>query len=105
MSQHINESQFESTWNSLRTNNYPGSFEYSTPTKPFNEIVTSHFRLVDNRKRYGVYIIRQQKSGEVLYIGKGGTINSLGDFKQQDIPNRLKAERGKIRSNEWFSNL
>jgi hypothetical protein len=41
----------------------------------------------------------------VLYIGKGGTITTSGTFKNQDVPNRLKASRGNVSSDTWFADL
>ena len=105
MSNSSNQGKFESVWSSIINNTINGSFEYINPEKPFNEVVTSHFRNITNVKRYGVYIVRKKDSMEVLYIGKGGTVQNNGKFKKQDIPGRLKAERGQLRSNEWFKKL
>ncbi len=41
----------------------------------------------------------------MLYIGKGGTLTREGLFKEQDIPGRLKAQRGDVDANEWFRRL
>jgi len=105
MQELIEKKHFESLWSTIRSEYHSGSFEYVTPTKPFKTVVTSHFRSVRERNRYGVYIIRQKSTMDVLYVGKGGTIKPNGEFKDQDLPGRLKAERAKLNSNQWFGNL
>jgi len=67
--------------------------------------VKSHFENIKQKGKY-VYIVRQKETNEVLYIGKAGTINQNGEFKNQDLIGRLTNVRGeKISANEWFKNL
>ena len=83
-----------------------GSYEYSDPSEKFTYCTTSHFREVKQKEKYGIYMISQHDTQEVLYIGKGGTIDSWGRFKKQDIPERLKAPKGgNIPADKWFRDL
>lgn len=99
---------FESELSELKKEYEHGSFEYSNPSANFTTVVTSHFRGISRKKeRYGIYIVRQKNSMEVLYIGKSGSIDSEGHFKEgQDIPGRLKnVKDSKIPANDWFRGL
>ena len=63
-----------------------------------------------HNKVYGVYVIRSVLDNVVLYIGKGGTINTDGYFKTQTLLGRLQASRGKkdeqtIKAPDWFTSL
>ena len=78
---------------------------YENSSKKFTEIVKSHFENIKQKGKYGVYIVRQKETNEVLYIGKAGTINQNGEFKNQDLIGRLTNVRGEISANEWFKNL
>jgi hypothetical protein len=51
--------------------------------------------------------VRQRDSKEILYIGKSGTIDSDGDFKGQDISERLMNVREKESKNadDWFGDI
>jgi len=54
-------------------------------------------------KSYGVYIIRQRDTNIIIYIGKAGELNEAGQFKNQDLPRRLRNTRdGDINANRWF---
>jgi hypothetical protein len=81
-----------------------GSFTYADPATRFESAVVKHFGKVDG-KVYGVYIVRKLDTREVVYIGKGGTIDQQGQFKDQDLPVRLRNSRGKISANQWFREL
>ena len=83
-----------------------GSYEYINPSDSFRACTTSHFRGVRRQEKYGVYVVRQRDTQEVLYVGKGGTIDSQGQFKGQDIPGRLKnVKEGDISADKWFRDL
>lgn len=83
-----------------------GSFVYSDSSKSFSVCVTKHFRTVKAQDKHGIYVVRNKLTGEVLYIGKGGTITFEGKYKAQDIPGRLKAMReNDVRADVWFSAL
>jgi hypothetical protein len=83
-----------------------GSFNYQNPNISFSDTVTSHFRTIQRNDKHGIYIIRQKSTGEVLYIGKGGSLDRYGNFKSQDIPGRLKNVKNRdIPANEWFNSL
>ena len=83
-----------------------GSYEYCNPLDSFRARTTLHFRGVRRLERYGVYVVRQRDTREVLYIGKGGTVDSQGQFKGQDIPQRLKnVKEGNISADKWFLDL
>jgi len=82
-----------------------GLYEYSAPSESFRERTTSHFRQIKRQEKYGIYVVRQRDTREVLYIGKSGTIDSQGQFKGQDIPGRLKNVKGDVPANKWFRYL
>jgi len=97
---------FEEELNLLKTTSKWGFFEYRRKSPNFKTCVTNHFKEVVERKRYGIYIVRQLDSKEVLYIGKSGTLDSQGQFKGQDIPKRLKnVKEGNVSANKWFKDL
>lgn len=90
----------------LKENFMHGSYEYDNPSESFKRCTTLHFRNVRKQLKYGVYIIRQMDTKEILYIGKGGTIDSKGIFKYQDVPKRLKNVKERDTSADiWFKNL
>jgi hypothetical protein len=97
--------QFQDTVDRLCSEHTNGSSIYRNSKDSFKGVVTTHFRNVKRKNKYGVYLIRQQSTGELLYIGKGGTITNNGQFKSQDIPGRLKAIRGDQNAQEWFGSL
>lgn len=83
-----------------------GSYEYSNRSEKFRSCTTKHFRGVREKERYGVYVVRQRDTREVLYIGKGGTLDSQGQFKGQNVPGRLKNVKSiNVKADEWFLNL
>jgi hypothetical protein len=61
----------------------------------------------DNRWLYGIYIIRCRSSGEVLYIGKCGTVDSKGHFpKTIHLVRRLQSGRTRAETAEaWFRDI
>ena len=101
----INIGHFEEELKVLKREHEHGFLAYSDSSHAFSDVVTAHFRKVQRDDKQGVYIVRQQSTGEILYIGKGGTIDDSGHFQKQDIPGRLKAVRGAIYSNDWFRTL
>ncbi|MEM3550892.1 MAG: hypothetical protein QXV01_07375 [Candidatus Bathyarchaeia archaeon] len=97
---------FKDEWESLKKIYENGSFEYNDTSHTFSSCVDLHFRSVKRQQKYGVYLVRQRDTGEILYIGKSGTINSKGQFLGQDIPDRLKnVKDGRIPANQWFKDL
>jgi hypothetical protein len=101
----MNIGRFEEEWESLKKDCEHSSFIYDNPAKSSTKIVNQHFRDVERQEKYGVYVIRQRDTGQVLYIGKGGTVGKQGNFKEQDIPGRLTNRRGNISSAQWFGDL
>jgi hypothetical protein len=100
--------KFEDEIANLKNKYYNDCYEYpdpSDPSKTFRECTTQHFKKLWGKKKYGIYIVRQKDTRKVLYIGMGGKLKNDGQFKKQDIPNRLRAKRGKIPANKWFSEL
>lgn len=54
-------------------------------------------------KGYGVYIIyANSNKGELLYIGKGGTVHTNGDFGKQQLKERLKKIQENIYREDFF---
>lgn len=96
---------FEDEIASLKNTFEYGSYEYSNPSDSFRILTTIHFRGVREREMFGIYVVRQRDTKEVLYIGKSGTLDSQGQFKNQDIPKRLKNVKNNIYADEWFRNL
>ncbi|MBI4522338.1 MAG: hypothetical protein HY695_00855 [Deltaproteobacteria bacterium] len=98
--------RFEEEWESLTRKYEHGSFRYEDSSFSARKIIISEFRNVQRQSKYGVYVIRQEATREVLYIGKGGTIDQAGRFKNQDIPNRLANVKGSnLPADIWFSGL
>ncbi len=70
-----------------------------------------HFANVLAQAKYGVYLVRRVSTDAVIYIGRGGCIAASGQFKEQDVPGRLKATRRDkntkrdIPANGWFEGL
>ena len=97
---------FEDEMASLKEAHEHGSFEYANPLRTFSSCVRLHFSRTKRLEKYGVYVVRQRSIGEVLYIGKGGTIDPEGKFREQDIPDRLtNVKAHDISANRWFANL
>lgn len=101
----INIKGFEEEWESLKKGHEHNSFSYDGPPESIRTVVNQHFHQIQWQGKYGVYIVRRQATGEVLYIGKTGTIQQEGGFKGQDIPGRLTNRQGKISREEWFRDL
>ena len=82
----------------LKENVMHGSFEYDNPSESFKKCTTLHFRSIRKQLKYGVYIIRQRDTKEILYIGKAGTIDFKGIFylyhsREVGIQDRAVRER------------
>ena len=102
----INVGSYEDEIDLLKNTYKHDSYEYRNPSDSFKTCTSSHFKGVTRQERYGVYIVRHRDTQEVLYIGKGGTIDSQGKFKKQNIPTRLKnVKEGNISADKWFRNL
>lgn len=101
----INVDAFEDEIDLLQNIYEHGYYEYRNSSESFTTCTKSHFNRVVRQDRYGVYIVRQRNTQEVLYIGKSGTIDSHGKFKKQDIPGRLTNIRGTDNPNVQFRNL
>ena len=53
---------------------------------------------------YGAFkIYANSKEGELLYIGKAGTVLTDGEFKKQDLPKRLTMKQDDIYRQEFFT--
>lgn len=67
----------------------------------YNELIDNNIQM-----SYGIYAICDSDSQQVLYIGKAGTIQNNGTFKNQNLNGRLKAPRGKYNSSYlYFQNV
>lgn len=52
---------------------------------------------------YGVYrIYANSIEGELLYIGKGGTVHTDGSFDKQPLKERLNNKQGNMRREKFF---
>lgn len=83
--------------------------EYSYDCKrDFKKWVDENIVENQGNRIYGAYIVKCRSNGEVLYIGKGGTVEGGNDFKleEQDVVRRLKNVRGKgKKADEWINEL
>ena len=70
------------------------------------------FRLGDSLRKqtiniptgYGVYIFRKNtEAGDILYIGKSGTILQNGSFEAQDLRKRLNNKQDRMSRQEFLS--
>ncbi|MBI1815912.1 MAG: hypothetical protein HYR72_13110 [Deltaproteobacteria bacterium] len=102
---------FEEEWQRLREIGVHGYFEYAHASERWSKAVDGHFATVRVPDKYGVYLVRRVEDSEIIYVGRGGSIDSNGRFKEQAIPGRLKApRRDRIRrcdipANRWFLDL
>lgn len=103
----MSTNQFDDQWNALIAGRQHDSFDYAGSSEPFDQVVTEHFRARAPHTSFGVYVVRQQSSNEVLYVGMSGFINNQGQFKgKQDIPDRLKnVKTNDVPANVWFGSL
>lgn len=72
-----------------------GKFEFPTNGKKLKEITSK----IPNTP--GVYIIYNSK-GEIVYIGKAGTINQDGTFKKQGLRRRLNNQHHGMSREGYF---
>jgi hypothetical protein len=100
----MNIGKFEEEWESLKRDYENHPIIYDNPAISIRQVVNQHFQDVKRQERYGVYIVRCRDTGEVLYIGKSGTVKH-GSFKEQDIRGRLTNRRKGISSVQWFRDL
>ncbi len=102
----INVGPFEDEIGLLKKTYEHDFYEYENPSDSFKACTNSHFNKIKQKERYGVYIVRHRDTQEVLYVGKGGTIDSQGKFKRQNILKRLRnVKEGNISADKWFRNL
>lgn len=72
-----------------------GQCQFPTNGKTLKEITSE----IPNTP--GVYIIYNSK-GEIVYIGKAGTINQDGTFKKQGLRRRLNNQHHGMRREDYF---
>lgn len=98
--------QIEKIIEILKKDYKSGCYEYDNDLHHFSAITINHFKNKDREKNSrGVYLIREKKSSEILYIGKAGSIDNNGDFKKQTISGRLKNKKDGKSSNIWTKDL
>lgn len=82
------------------------SFYYGINHINFCKTADKHFTKNNHRKAYGIYTIEQLQSGNVLYIGKAGSIKNDGSFRKQGLQERLKNRKtNDVHANVWFRKL
>lgn len=97
---------FDDELKELKTQCEHDSFVYDSSTRSFSQVCREHFWQNGWEEKCGIYIVRQQSTNRVLYIGKSGTITSSGVFKGQNLLRRLKNVRGNdISADNWFGSL
>ncbi len=90
---------FETEWEQLKQHGTHGSFTFKGDSSEWDSTVREHFRTRElPRPSYGVYLVRNKSTREVIYIGKSGTMCQNGTFKDQDMQRRLvNKEKGERR--------
>ncbi len=81
---------------------------FNDPQQNFNKLINFHRKQVQDKEKYGVYIIKQSSTKRILYIGKSGRVERDGFYRKpaQDIFQRLKDDReGIIKAQKWFQDL
>ena len=96
-------SAFDDEWRQICEGRQHGSFEYGGSITSIRKAVDAHFPSGSDQQRYGVYIVRAGK--RVLYVGKAGTIQSDGKYKNQGVPGRLKNTKGTTSAQAWIDGL
>jgi len=97
---------FERVFEEIKHEYQLGSVEYTDPAGTLSSCISAHFAARQAGPYYGVYVVRQQGSKSVLYIGKGGTVRTNGTFKNQDLPGRIRnTKEGSKNANEWFREI
>lgn len=101
----MNACSFQEALKGLNEQHPNDSFEYSGGALSFRRVVKEHFG--DSKDRtYGVYILYGNQRQEVLYIGKGGTLDTDGSFKDQGLIGRLRnVRKGDVCADKWFRDL
>ena len=86
-------------WNQLKQTEHQGSFNFNGTASDWRSVVSSHFKTCTiERPHYGVYIVIQKSTGNIIYVGKSGTMCQDGSFKDQDLQKRLvNREKGQSR--------
>lgn len=82
---------FEETLKSVTADQPTSSFHFDDTELTFSRAVRSAIPVTFDHA--GVYVIRDA-TGDVLYVGKAGSIRTDGSFKRQVIRGRLTAPRG-----------
>jgi hypothetical protein len=90
---------FEREWTRLKRCGTHGSFAFKGTSADWRQAVSQHFRSMRYaRPIYGVYVVRQRATTNVIYIGKGGTMQQGGRLKAQELDKRLvNREKGRSR--------
>jgi hypothetical protein len=91
---------FEKQWARLKGCGIYGSFNFKGTEADWRPTVAEHFRSrTISRPAYGVYIVRQESTHNIIYIGKSGTMKQDGSLKDQDFIKRLvNREKGQRRN-------
>lgn len=91
--------KFEDEWNQIMQTGHYGSFTFNGSVADWRSAVASHFKTTTFAGPcYGVYLVRQKTTNNIIYVGKAGTVRQDGTFKDQDLKKRLvNREKGKSR--------
>ncbi len=100
--------QFDDLLAWLRTSFQHGNCHYVDPTVSWCSVIRGQIQR-DRRapaKHVGVYIVWHHDSRGALYIGKGGTIDSTGRYKNQNLLQRLTNVRSRdVRADVHFAEI
>jgi len=90
---------FNTEWNKIKKAGHYGSFSFNGSANQWNSAVSSHFKISKlKRPCYGVYVVTQKSTGNIIYVGKAGTMCQDGSFRPQDLQKRLvNREKGQRR--------
>lgn len=83
---------------------YRKQFPYGSFAFSLEQNIREVVRTAEVPEKYGVYIIFDPH-GQVLYIGRSGTMNNDGTFRQQTLRRRLVNKQGGRPRQTFFENL
>lgn len=91
--------KFDDEWDQLKQSGHYGSFSFNGTAADWRSTVSAHFKASKlQRPCYGVYVVRQKSTNQVIYVGKAGTMQQGGTYKKQDLQERLvNRENGQAR--------
>ena len=85
------------------------SINFDVLLPSLNNIGKTYYDGLINQKvlnQNGIYVIYHPDGKSIIYVGKGGTLNKDGNYKNQKLNGRLKAPRSNFNNSfEYFKQL